>query len=153
MMKLLLMSDTHGNQAGIRKAIKLAGKVDAVIHLGDYDRDTKCIKKHKVYSVKGNCDIGSTERGERLITLEGKKILMLHGHKQRVKFGLMNLGFYAQEKGADIALFGHTHIPTEQYSGNILLYNPGCLSGIRQTYGIMTIDKGRVNIKTYQLTL
>lgn len=151
MKKLLLMSDTHGNQAGILKVMELAGKVDAVIHLGDCHRDTKCIKKCKVYSVKGNCDISSNEKSERLITLEGKKILMLHGHKQRVKLGLLSLGFYAQEKGADIVLFGHTHIPTEQYSGSVLLYNPGCLSGMRQTYGIMTIDNGKVNIKTYQL--
>lgn len=152
MKKILVLSDTHGNEAGIKKAIELAGKVDAVIHLGDYDRDTKCIKNQKVFSVKGNCDLGSTQKSKRIVTIGGKRILMVHGHKQRVKLGLLTLGLYAQEKGADIALFGHTHIPTQQYAGNVLLYNPGCLSSMRQTYGIMTIrDDGRVKIKTYHL--
>lgn len=152
MKKILVMSDSHGNEAGIKRALKLAGDVDVVAHLGDLERDTKCIKNRTVYSVRGNCDISSNQASKRLITIEGKKILIVHGHKQRVKLGLLNLAFYAREKEADIVLFGHTHIPTEQYDGTVLMYNPGSLSGSRQTYGILTIESnGVVKAKTYVL--
>lgn len=153
MKKILVMSDSHGNERNILRACSRFSEVDCVIHLGDFIKDTQFIAKNKkVYAVKGNCDFYSKGKTERVITIGGKKILMLHGHKQRVKTGLLALGLYAREKDADIALFGHTHIPTEQMYEGVLLYNPGSLAGHSQpTIGIITIDGDRVKIKTYSI--
>lgn len=155
MRRFLVISDSHGNETGILKALESAGQVDAVIHLGDFERDVRCLSgKAKVYSVRGNCDMGSVQREERLVSFGGRRILMVHGHRQRVKQGLLGLGFYAQEKQADAVLFGHTHIATQQYSAGVLLYNPGSLSGMIQTYGILKIDEnGLISAETHILQL
>ncbi|MBT7122578.1 MAG: YfcE family phosphodiesterase, partial [Clostridia bacterium] len=119
---------------------------------GDFDKDVAGLdKKYTVYAVRGNCDMGSKQVEERIVTIDGVKILALHGRKQKVKYHLLALSLYAKEKEVDIALFGHTHIPTERYSDGVLLYNPGSLYDMNPTYGIITIDKGSVKIKTYSI--
>jgi putative phosphoesterase len=154
MKKILVMSDTHGNKAAMDAALKKFADVDAVIHLGDYVRDAEYVKTQtdkKVYAVRGNCDIASRIRSEITIRTGGKKILAVHGHKQNVKASLLRLGLYAREKEADAALFGHTHIPTEQIFEGVILYNPGSLGeprGRRPSVGIITIDEGVLRIKT-----
>ena len=34
-MKILIVSDTHGRHSAFDKALKEAGKIDALVHLGD----------------------------------------------------------------------------------------------------------------------
>lgn len=152
MKKILVMSDSHGKVNNVMRAVAMAGDIDCIFHLGDFDKDVKGLsKKYKVYAVRGNCDIYSKQAIELIENIEGVKILALHGAKQRVKHNLLALSLYAKEKQVDIALFGHTHIPTEQYAGGVLLYNPGSLSGTYPTYGIITIENGAAKIKTFTL--
>ncbi len=154
MRKILVMSDTHSHLTNMKKALKKFADVDCIIHLGDYAKDThylRSLTEKKVYSVKGNCDIYCTARQEMLIRTSGVKILALHGHKQGVKQGLLGLGLYARSKGADIVLFGHTHMPAEEPFGDMILYNPGSLGEPRErapTVGVMTVDKGKIKIST-----
>lgn len=154
MKKIMVMSDTHGNKSNIAKALTTFTDVDAIIHLGDYVRDAEYINKLsgiKVYAIKGNCDISSKCKGERIINIDGKKILAVHGHQQGVKSSLLRLALYAQEKEVDAALFGHTHIPTEKVSDGVLIYNPGSLGeprGRKPSVGIITIEDNRLNIET-----
>ena len=149
MEKILVMSDTHGNKANIARAIEKFNDVDCIIHLGDYVRDAEYLKSltsKMVYPVKGNCDIASTVKNKQVIHVGGVKILAVHGHRQGVKLSLLRLGLYAQEKGVDIALFGHTHIPAESFYENVLLLNPGSLGeprGRKPTVGLITIEQGR----------
>jgi putative phosphoesterase len=157
MKKILIISDTHGIKIKMSALIRRFTDVDMIMHLGDYSRDADYIRKltvTKVYNVRGNCDLGSMAEDELLLSVEGVNILMVHGHRQNVKSSLLGLALYAQEKEADAALFGHTHIPTEQYHNNVLLYNPGSLGeprGMRPTVGLMTVDQGTVRISTMKL--
>lgn len=153
MKKILVMSDSHGEQRNILRALQKFSNIYCVIHLGDYAKDIRCIDKTvKVYSVRGNCDIYSNQKQERVITIDGKKILAVHGHKQRVKSSLLSLGLYAREKEVDIALYGHTHISAETMAQGVLLYNPGSLSQtLTPTVGVVTIEKGKISIKTYKI--
>ena len=147
--------ERHARQQGSDgcRAQKFAD-VDAIIHLGDYVRDAEYVKTQtdkKVYTVRGNCDIASRARSEIVIRIGGKKILAVHGHKQNVKASLLRLGLYACEKEVDAALFGHTHVPAEQFFEGVILYNPGSLGeprGRRPSVGIITIDEGGLRIKT-----
>ena len=50
-----------------------------------------------------------------------------HGHNFGVKSNLTRLMYFAEEKGFDVVLFGHTHIPCSEKSGDILFVNPGTL--------------------------
>ncbi len=157
MKKILIISDTHGVKIKMSAAVHRFSDVDMIVHLGDYSRDADYIRKltdKPFYNVRGNCDLGSAAEDELLISVEGVKILMVHGHRQQVKSSLLGLSLYAQEKEADVALFGHTHIPTEQYHQNVLLYNPGSLGeprGMRPTVGLMSVEQGTVRVSTVKL--
>jgi putative phosphoesterase len=157
MKTALVMADTHGHKARIALALKRFADVDMIFHLGDYSRDAELLRtmtKKPVYSVRGNCDISAAAEAERLLTFEGVRVLMVHGHRQNVKSSLLNLGLYAQEQEANIALFGHTHMPTEQYYENVLLYNPGSLGeprDLRPSVGLLTLDQGTFRTTTVRL--
>ena len=64
-----------------------------------------------------------------------------------VKYDLDTIADAAAARGAEVALFGHTHIPHAEQRGNVFLFNPGscgrCYTGA-DTYGILTTDEGKV---------
>lgn len=157
MKKLLVVSDTHGHRANIAAALRRFADADIVIHLGDYSRDAQLIRAmvdKPVYAVRGNCDIGAAGEDELTLTVEGVRILAVHGQKQNVKSSLLRLGLYALEKQAGLALFGHTHVPAEKFYRGALLYNPGSLGeprGMRPSVGIVTLDNGAVRVTTARL--
>ena len=155
MKKILVMSDTHGRKAAIAAAIARCGAADCIIHLGDNSRDAAFVRSltdKPVYAVRGNCDFSSEAPEEFELTIEGVHIVAVHGHQQGVKLSLLRLGLFALEKEADILLFGHTHLPTEQFYAGATLYNPGSLGeprGSKSTFGVITADAGAFRIKTH----
>ena len=88
-----------------------------------------------------------------VVNIGGKKLLLVHGHRHSVDNGIHRLYYYAMEKKADCALFGHTHIPEIIREGDLFIMNPGSPSfprgGFTQgTYGILHIgDKITGEIK------
>ena len=53
-------------------------------------------------------------------------------------------GYYAaQEQQAQVALFGHTHIPYCRQEGGLWLLNPGACGGRAPSCGIVTVDGGK----------
>ena len=80
---------------------------------------------------------------ERLVTLEGTGILLTHGHAHGVKYGPEGLVGCARKKEAKIALFGHTHVPCNEYHNGIYVLNPGSLAQPRDcsraSYGLIEI--------------
>lgn len=140
MTKILVFSDSHGQVDRMNQIIQ-ATACDYIFHLGDYSFD---VSGSNVYSVKGNCDAFSPAPLEVQLTIEDKSILLVHGHKQKVKQSLLNLKFYALQKKADIVLFGHTHVPIKLFQDELLMLNPGSISlppiGKRPTYLLLEID-------------
>ncbi len=157
MKTALVLADTHGHKARIAIVLRRFADTDMIIHLGDYSRDAELIRSltdKPVYAVRGNCDFSSEMEAELLLTIEGVRLLAVHGHRQNVKSSLLNLGLYALEAEANVALFGHTHMPAEQYYQNILLYNPGSLGeprGMRPSVGLLTLDQGTFRTTTVRL--
>ena len=94
-MKILVVSDTHGDISGVQEALRREGPVDYVFHLGDNARDAARIQTtaHMV-SVLGNCDFGGAPLTETVF-LCGKRLLLTHGHGQSVKYGLQRLAYFA----------------------------------------------------------
>lgn len=130
-MRIGVMSDTHGDLTRVSAALKCMGPIDALIHLGDYCHDATVIAQdtvHRVMVVAGNCDCQPSVPNERIVELEGVRLLLAHGHTYRVKQGLLRLVYRAQELGCSAALFGHTHQPLLDRSHGVLLINPGSLS-------------------------
>ena len=142
-MRLVVLSDTHGNTRAINGIQHLFDSADKVIHLGDhfYDMDSFAPSlKDKLITVYGNCDGGGEDK---IITLDNVKILICHGDKYHVKLGLTRIFLKAKEIGANLVLFGHTHRAKIDYSEGITLLNPGSMTRFgKNSYAIIDIDDG-----------
>ncbi len=123
-----IISDTHGNYDSVEKAISIAPKMDMWLHLGDCTPDAEYLESLvsvPVFGVAGNCDwpMKSTCY-ERVVEAVGHKIFMTHGHNYGVRYTQEYVMEAAESQGADIALYGHTHI-VDYRIGPPLLLNPG----------------------------
>ena len=151
MTKLLILSDSHGSTQAVRRILAAEKDADAVIFLGDglHDLEKALTEtpKTRVYSVAGNCDFGALEPLDGLAVFDSVVLFYTHGHMYGVKYDLDTLAEAAAARGAEVALFGHTHIPLEEQRGTVLLFNPGscgrCYTG-PDTYGVLTLAGGRV---------
>jgi uncharacterized protein len=142
-MKVLVVSDTHGNFTPALQAHSLTEPVDAVIHLGDGIEDANLLRSlmHlNVITVSGNCDHDSTVPREILWECAGKRILLVHGDSYGVKGGLEGLKQRATEVHADIVLFGHSHRATCITTSGILFLNPGTLMRTSHNKTFATIE-------------
>lgn len=155
-MKVLVISDTHGNLSRAFSAHTLSGPVDAIIHLGDGAADADLLREAldvPVINVAGNCDPGSNAPRERVWECEGKRILLTHGDAYKVKSGLARLRQRAEEVGADAVLFGHTHQGVLEDHAGLLLVNPGTLSnaGHNRSYAVLMITPEGITSRHYDI--
>jgi putative phosphoesterase len=142
-MRILVISDTHGNSPLALKACEMAAPFDALIHLGDGADDATHLGhalEVPVIHVAGNCDIGSASPRELLWECEEKKLLLVHGDAYGVKNGLGRLERRAGEVGADAVLFGHTHRATVTTLSGLLTVNPGTLMSSTQLTTFATLE-------------
>ena len=160
-MKIGLMSDTHGNTDNIDQAVAMAGELSMWIHTGDLVSDAEylaLVTEIPVISVAGNCDWGNTKApNEKIVELPGHKIFATHGHLYGVKGNIYPLAQAAEKYGADIAVFGHSHVAQICHTNNLLIINPGSLSFPRDNQGKSfvvlelcndgTVDAHKYNIK------
>lgn len=155
-MKILVISDTHGNVERAFAAHTRSEPVDFIIHLGDGCADAELMRDVldvPVINVAGNCDPGSTAPRERVWECSGKRILLTHGDVYLVKSGLARLQQRAEKTGVDAVLFGHTHQCThERYSG-ILLVNPGSLSNHarHRSYAVLSVTPDGITAEHYHI--
>ena len=147
-MKLLVMSDSHGNVANMLQAVQLENP-DRILHLGDCWRDAQRLHDRcpeiPLDQVPGNCDIRSSEAAEQLLFLEDKRVLICHGHTYGVKQSLISAGLAAEEKNLDAFLFGHTHRALCDYRGKTLFLNPGSIGESRAFYAVLTLENGSLD--------
>lgn len=150
-MRVLIVSDSHGVNENVRKAIKKAGKIDLMFHLGDVGSDYLEVEHMSgvpTYMVAGNNDLYGSMTGLRkqlIISVGTHKVFAVHGHLEGVHFGLNTIRYKALENGCDIAMFGHTHVPLLDEGDDVTILNPGSLtyprqSGRKKTFMIMNID-------------
>ena len=154
-MRILVVSDTHRDSYSLRQAILQQPKAEVVLHLGDGEAEIMDMKlefpQRMIIPVRGNCDWGSTLPATEELCLEGQRIFMTHGHLYQVKMGYYPIYCAAREKKADILLFGHTHVPMQDYDDGLYVLNPGSLHGANASYGILDITPA--GIMTNLLTL
>ena len=154
-MKLLVLSDSHGNLSHMEEAV-LRVRPRMILHLGDCWRDGEKLRDLfpdiPFHQVPGNCDYRPDEPAERQLFLEDKRVLMCHGHTYGVKQSLLTAGYTAEEEHLDLFLFGHTHRPLVDMRGKTLFLNPGSIGDhFRPFYGVVTLENGRLDARTVPL--
>jgi len=152
-MKILVISDTHGDTNKAEEAIRSNKEVNLIIHLGDYFRDAQKLSglfpNIPIEYIYGNSDFMINDvAAEKMLNVCGKKIFITHGHRYSVKWDYDKLFKKAEELHADILLFGHTHIPDIVKKDKYYVLNPGSTSDPRddsdESYAIIDIDNDRV---------
>ena len=117
-----------------------------VIHLGDMIHDAQevaCAYPSLPFCmVPGNCDGWTAEPPKKQIQLAGVSILLSHGHLWGVKQSYHAAYADARACGAQILLFGHTHVPVCTYENGLWLLNPGTIRGGWQgaSYGVISAE-------------
>lgn len=86
-MKILLISDTHGDISKVIEILDRVKGIDMILHCGDYETDARILENCTdipVISVTGNCDGGSDYR--KTVETPAGKLLITHGHMEAVGF-------------------------------------------------------------------
>lgn len=147
-MKILVVSDTHGNDRKFFQLYKAVKPVDMVIHCGDIQGSEDVFSQYvdcAFAAVAGNNDFFSQLPKEREFKYGGKKFFVTHGHYYSVSSGYHCIVDEAKSRGCDFALFGHTHMPFYQVIDGIHVVNPGSISyprqyGHKSSYAMIDVD-------------
>ncbi|MFD1735987.1 metallophosphoesterase family protein [Bacillus salitolerans] len=152
-MKVLLISDSHGLENELRQVAEAyTGKVDLMIHCGDSELPAVHEVLENFLVVKGNCDLENFP--EDLLEEAGEfKLYATHGHLYNVKMSLANISYRADEVGANIVCFGHSHLAGSELIDGILMINPGSFRLPRgrkeRTYCILELINRNVSVIFY----
>ncbi len=120
--------------------------VDLILHAGDINEASTLTELERiapVEAVRGDHDtaLASLPRS-REVTVEGKKIVVIHGDRSRwleepeTLLWTLSLGYFHPHSGlarslrrrfpsADVIVFGHTHRAHAEVIDGTLLFNPG----------------------------
>lgn len=138
-MKILLVSDSHGNNEALDQIVKLHPDMDLYLHLGDSQCPPEML--HPFQTVKGNCDYFSSAPEYFMIMTDVGYLFACH------KPPLQSPEFF-QENNIKIICHGHTHKRRFEKIGNLVYINPGAVSYARDgndlSYLILNIQSEKV---------
>ncbi len=146
-MRIVVVSDSH---RAVRYLYKIAelhmNTADLFIFLGDVDSDfDKLIMLYpniKYERVVGNNDRSSVHPYEKVLDLNGRRVLICHGHTHYVKHGYNEIIEYSKKLNVDLCLFGHTHTQFSSYDNGLYILNPGAVC--RGEYALVDIEKSGI---------
>ena len=141
-MKILIVSDVHGNYLNMKKVLENENTFDYFFLLGDvlsgpmiegYDPDqlAELLNQYanKIFYVRGNCDTTRMdlldfymERDYMYIPLDKKIFFLTHGH--------MYNEYHIPDSDLDFDVYmqGHTHIPVMKERKGKIYLNPGSIT-------------------------
>lgn len=134
-MKAVVVSDSHGRFGGIQEMIEREAPFDVLLHAGDIQGGSGRMEEWAgcpVYVVKGNCDWSGEFPQEVMVPFGSHRIFLTHGHRYAVKVEKETLAQAAKNLGADIAIHGHSHIPSVDERYGVMVFCPGSISEPRQ---------------------
>ena len=158
-LKILIIGDTHRRDLLTRAALDEEAPFDMLLHTGDAEGSEdyiRSIAEAPCHFVSGNCDYSPYPEEEEIV-IGPHRALLAHGHRHRVKTGLLEVVSELKARDIDLFIHGHTHIPRAEYIGGVLVLSPGSLAEPRQesrkkTYLILRMDeKGELNYELKSL--
>lgn len=151
MKKILVLSDVHGNKKVLEDILYQHKDADYKIYLGDFQMSATHQKEYSSmfdYVVTGNCDYTGISDITIFPSIEGKKLLITHGHyfgSMTAKIKFSDLYELARENDCSFILHGHDHIAVIEEKDGITRFNPGSTTfprnNINGSYGLITIDE------------
>jgi len=153
-IKILVVSDSHGNNTNIRRVIEAESPFNILVHCGDVEGPRSVVAPEdapfEVRVVRGNCDFGNSLPVEEVFKAGFFNVWVTHGDRYNVKYDerFEQLKRAAVERHADIVFFGHSHYAeiVNDAENRIVLVNPGSIgdpkiSVGKPTYAIVEITE------------
>ena len=150
--KIILVSDNHGQTAGLQYLRDTYKGNYSFIHCGDAELPDYLLDGFLI--VQGNNDMYQQFPMNRIITLGDHRIYVCHGHRDMFYGQFDMLADRCKELGCDIGFFGHSHVPFDKTVDGVRLLNPGSIwhnrDGSDPSYMIVTL-KGK-DIEVQRMT-
>lgn len=150
MMKVIIVSDTHGNNDFVDKIVSKYPKADKFLHAGDSCCNEYMISPFK--TVRGNCDY-YVDNIYRIIEVNDVRIFMFHG--DRFNLSIEALVRLSKDYNCNVIIHGHTHKSGYTFSDGVHIICPGSLyipRGGVPSYAVMEFTSYKdikVEIKKY----
>jgi hypothetical protein len=158
-IRIVVVSDTHSRPHPEAARRIAAERPDAILHAGDIGDLTVLDDLAKIaplVAVRGNVDTAGTGVPDvavielRSASATVLRIVMLHiavyGPKLRGEVALM-----AREKGADLVVCGHSHVPFIARDRGMVVFNPGSIGPRRPplpiVFGLLAIEGGAMQVR------
>lgn len=160
MKRIGIVSDSHGRTACLEQMVKEAGNIDLWIHAGDIGKDKAFLEEFSgvpVVIVRGNNDYEPPfYELEKEWTVDNIRIYLCHGHQWRAPMRERSLEYKASECGADLVIYGHTHVQKSWQYEQSWIINPGSIARPRDyydgSYSVVLCDRGKIQgIQEYRL--
>ncbi|WP_058307205.1 metallophosphoesterase [Gracilibacillus massiliensis] len=157
MPKILILSDSHGwSQEVTEIKERHQADVDAMIHCGDSELEFDSEPLAGFEKVQGNMDMDFRFPEEVDFAVGKLHFLVIHGHLHQTKATLMPASYRAEELGANIICFGHSHVAGAEKVKDKLFINPGSIRQPRSahpgSYAIVTADEQLKEISVHFYT-
>jgi putative phosphoesterase len=161
--RLLVLSDTHGHNSFLEAVLRWACQdtFDAAVFLGDGIEDLRRAAALTGFScewkvVRGNNDYAVSVPEAAVVDFGGRRFFLCHGHRYTLYNGNDRLIAAARKMQADVALFGHTHVPSLENTPGLLLVNPGSIgrprSDIGSTFAVISCPPGKpIDVRFWQI--
>lgn len=160
-MKVLIVSDIHGNFECMKKVIENDSSFDKLLILGDILYGPKTsgynpeqlalflnIFKDKIIAVRGNCDYDvsllefSADHSFLLVPIDNQLFLMTHGQHYFPSHTPDGVDF-------DVFLYGHSHVAKFDKMYDKLYLNPGSVSNPRRgVRSYLVYEDGEFQLKS-----
>ena len=154
-MRVVVLSDTHAPRRWRTCPPAVAGylrQAGLILHAGDVCTAsvlTELAEYAPVTAVVGNNDDPSVAEWGASATaeldLDGLRVAMVHDSGART--GRL-LRMRRRFPGADLVVFGHSHIPLDESAPGLRIFNPGSPTDRRRqphgTLGVLEVDSGRL---------
>ncbi len=127
-MKVVIVSDSHGNYGVLKRIIKREEPFDLFLHLGDGIEEAIRLQKMNGFNldgVEGNNDIKGAFPTSLVLKFGKKRCFFTHGHLFEIHRGHTLLVAHARSLKVDLVFFGHTHRYCDDFQKGIRLLNPG----------------------------
>ena len=162
-MKILMISDTHGNMSMIDKMVKIAEDFDLMIHLGDNYPDGVPFIESSIPIIRVPGTWGWEYQDDsidnrRFETFLGWRFFLTHTptsdpHDLDTDIDPEDVLKNAQ---SDLFCHGHTHKPTIYTVGNVTVLNPGHLKssfdrGYNASYAKIELSELKCKISVIEL--
>jgi putative phosphoesterase len=153
-MRILAVSDTHGDKLILEELLMQYPDCAAYFYAGDSELDADSSVFQTYQAVLGNMDWD--DRFPKTLTKDvaGLRVFMTHGHYYGVRAGLTQLLDAGAAAGAQLIIYGHTHVALAQQHRGIVVVNPGSISQPRGPlaqlggmYAVIDVDDEQIKVQ------